>query len=64
MPNNKHPRTEMSTSRGKMSMPCLNAYQIRGIKKVFNISLVEQFIRLQSVRLTYDKFFGSVNGNI
>ena len=52
MQNNKRPRTEMSTSREKMTMSCLNAYQMHGIKKVFNISLVEQFIRLESVRLT------------
>ena len=32
--------------------------------KVFNVSLVEQFIWLESVRLTQDKFFGSVHGNI
>ena len=57
VPNNK-PR-KMSTSRGS----CLSACQTNSwLKKVLNDSLVVQFIRLESVRLTY--VFGSVNGNI
>ena len=49
----------MSTSRGS----CLSACQTYSwLKKVLNDSLVVQFIRLESVRLTY--VFGSVNGNI
>ena len=64
MPNNNTgERSKMSTSRGFV----LNAYQrqrIADLKKVLNISLVMRFIRLENVRLTQDKFFRSVNGNI